>query len=371
MRAGRADVGAGAAGAVAGLAGVVLEDARPAFALAAAVLGAALALYRTRPVLACAVALVATAALVPEGALRVTTAVLFSANGFAMGRWARDPVAPVAGVLLLAGVLTGTAIGRDAGVPATFVVATTWAAGRAIRERDLVAQRLSERAAELDREREAYAALSVRYERARIASELHDIVAHAISVMVVQAGAGQRLAAVDPALTAETFEAIAEAARQGEQDMGRLVALLSDDEAIAVAPDLTLVEDLIARAAGTGLDVRLRLEGSPDGVPAEVAETAFRIVRESLTNALRYAAGAPVEVVLRDEDGDLVVEVVNGPAPRAEGLAGHGTGNGLRGLREHLAACGGRLQAGPWGDGGWRVAARVPRVRRPSASPSR
>jgi signal transduction histidine kinase len=134
-----------------------------------------------------------------------------------------------------------------------------------------VALRLAERAEELEREREAFATLSVRYERARIASELHDIVAHAISVMVVQAGAGQRVAAVDPELTGEMFEAIAGAARQAEQDMTQLVALLSDEDAI-----------------------------------------------------------------------------------------GHGTGNGLRGLRERVGAGGGRLEAGPRESGGWRVAARIP-----------
>ena len=137
-------------------------------------------------------------------------------------------------------------------VPAVLLVGTAWIAGRAIRERDLVAIRLAERAEELEREREAFATLSVRYERARIASELHDIVAHAISVMVVQAGAGQRIAAIDPELTGETFEAIAGAARQAERDMTQLVALLAADDAIAQAPDLTLVEELVARAAGIG-----------------------------------------------------------------------------------------------------------------------
>jgi signal transduction histidine kinase len=118
-----------------------------------------------------------------------------------------------------------------------------------------VALRLAERAEELEREREAFATLSVRYERARIASELHDIVAHAISVMVVQAGAGQRVAAVDPELTGEMFEAIAGAARQAEQDMTQLVALLSD-------------EDAIGHGTGNGLRERVgagggRLEAGP------------------------------------------------------------------------------------------------------------
>jgi signal transduction histidine kinase len=160
------------------------------------------------------------------------------------------------------------------GVPALLIPSAGWGAGRALRERELVAAELAERVRELEDEREAHAALSVRYERARIASELHDIVAHAISVMVVQASAGQRLAAVDPSLTAETFDAIGEAARQAEQDMTQLVALLAADEAIAGTPDLTLIEELLARAAGTGLDVTLRLEGSRDALPAPAVETA-------------------------------------------------------------------------------------------------
>jgi signal transduction histidine kinase len=245
-------------------------------------------------------------------------------------------------------------------VPAILLVGTAWIAGRAIHERDLVAARLAERAEELDREREEFAALSVRYERARIASELHDIVAHAISVMVVQAGAGQRIAAVDPELTGETFQAIAGAARQAEQDMTQLVALLAADDAIAQAPDLTLVEELVARAAGTGLDVTLRLEGSREGLPASAVQTVYRVVRESLTNALRYASGAPVHVLVRGGPAAIDVEVVNDGAADAEALAGHGTGNGLRGLRERVGAAGGRLEAGPRESGGWRVAAWIP-----------
>ena len=173
---------------------------------------------------------------------------------------------------------------------------------------------------------------------------------HAISVMVVQAGAGQRIAAVDPELTGETFQAIAGAARQAERDMTQLVALLAADDAIAQAPDLTLVEELVARAAGSGLDVTLRLEGSREGLPASAVQTVYRVVRESLTNALRYASGAPVRVLVRGGAGAIEVEVVNDVRRDAEALAGHGTGNGLRGLRERVGAGGGRLEAGPRGE---------------------
>jgi signal transduction histidine kinase len=252
---------------------------------------------------------------------------------------------------------------RDDGdfVPAILIPATVWAAGRALRERERVAAQLGARARELEEEREAYATLSVRYERARIASELHDIVAHALSVMVIQATAGQRLAAHDPEATAQTFEAIADAARQAEDDMGRLVALLGDEESIGPAPDLILVEELVARAAGSGLDVRLRLEGEREGLRAPLSETAYRVVQEGLTNALRYAAGARVAVRVHGDREALLVEVENAPASDEGGLAGVGTGNGLRGLRERVGGCGGTLEAGPTADGGWLLAARLPR----------
>jgi signal transduction histidine kinase len=357
----RIDVTVGAAAAILGAGGAAAVDAAPTVWLTAGALGVALGLYRARPTLAWMLAVAAAAAAVPSGSPTLVPAVLICANAFATGRWAGRWSSPLGAAALAAAALAGIWVGHDAGVPVLLIVGTAWAAGRAIRERDLVAGRLAERAAELDREREAFTALSVRYERARIASELHDIVAHAISVMVVQAGAGQRLAAVDPSLTAETFAVIGEAARQAEQDMAQLVTLLADDDAFAAAPDLTVIEELIARAAGTGLDVTLRLQGPRDGLPAPTVQTAYRVVRESLTNALRYASGAPVQVLVRGEPDALIVQVTNDPAPGSDSLAGHGTGNGLRGLREHLDACGGRLEAGPRDGGGWRVAACVPR----------
>jgi signal transduction histidine kinase len=179
--------------------------------------------------------------------------------------------------------------------------------------------------------------------------------------MVVQASAGQRLAAVDPGLTAQTFRTIAEAAREAEDDMGRLVALLGDEVDTGPAPDLALVQELVARAAGSGLDVTLRLEGPLDDVPGPAAATAYRVVQESLTNALRYAAGAQVAVRVRGGEDALDVEVANGAARAREELTGAGTGNGLAGLRERIDEFGGSLRAGPLPDGGWLVAARIPR----------
>src|SRR4051812_17659604 len=294
----RTDVLIGALAALFGAAGTAVWQG-PVACVAAAALGAALGLYRGHPAAAPALAVAAAAALVPTGDLAPAPAILVCANAFAAGRWTVATISVATAVALLAASLGAAVWAHNTDgwlVPAFLLVGTAWIAGRAIRERDLVALRLAARAEELEREREAFATLSVRYERARIASELHDIVAHAISVMVVQAGAGQRIAPHDPELTAEAFAAISSPAREAEGDMGRLVALLGDEEAIGPAPDLTVVEEIVARAAGSGLDVTLRLEGERDGLDAEAAQTACRVVQEGLTNALRYAAGAGVRV---------------------------------------------------------------------------
>ena len=171
----------------------------------------------------------------------------------------------VALVALVGGLELDVLIQDSDEVPALLLPGAAWGAGRALRERELVATQLAERARELEEEREAHAALSVRYERAGsppscTTSSLTQ------SASWSSAGAGQRLAH-DPEATAETFNAIAGAAREAEQDMGRLVSLLGDERAIGPAPDLALVE-VVARAAGSGLDVKLRLEGEREGWPA-------------------------------------------------------------------------------------------------------
>lgn len=353
---------AGVAGIALGAGAAIVTGSGFLVLIAAMVMGGALALVQSGPTGAWLVAAIAAAAAAPTGPLPFGVLLLVAAHAFAAGRWAAGRSGPAGLAALLAATMLSLIVEPESFVPYVFMLAAPWATGRALREHALVATRLADRVRELEEEREAHAQLSVRYERARVASELHDIVGHAISVMVVQAAAGQRLAAVDPDLTTEAFREIAGAARQAEADMGRLVDLLADDSAIGEAPDLTLVEELIAHAAGTGLDVTLRLEGERDGLPAAVVGLAYRVVQESLTNALRYASGSAVDVLVRGSAEVLEVEVVNGPARRSAALEGQGTGTGLRGLSDRIAACGGRLQAGPDGGGSWRVAARLPRT---------
>jgi signal transduction histidine kinase len=361
MSARRTDLLIGLAAAAFGAAAALIEGLGATGAAGGAVVGAALGIARPHPRAAWLVAATGLAATAPFGSASLGMAVLCALHAFCAGRHEEHWASVAALVALIAALELGVLIAHQAAVPFLLIPSAGWGAGRALRERALVAEQLAERVRELEDEREAHAALSVRYERARIASELHDIVAHALSVMVVQASAGQRLAARDPDATGETFELIAAAARQAEQDMGRLVALLGDEEEIGPAPDLALVEELVARASGSGLDVTLRLDGDREGLPAAIGEAAYHVVQEGLTNALRYAAGAAVRVHLSGDRRELLVELINDPAESEATLAGAGTGTGLQGLRERVGACGGTLEAGPRPDGGWHLRARLPR----------
>jgi signal transduction histidine kinase len=247
-------------------------------------------------------------------------------------------------------------------VAAAMFTVPPYAAGTVLRLRQETADALAARAEELEAERELYAEIALRHERARIASELHDIVGHAISVMVIQAAAGQRLADADPARAKDAFTAISESARQGTKDLERLVDLLDGNQTEeATGRDLSLLDEMVTRAERSGLKVTCRFEGAPDLVPDRVAHVAFRVVQESLTNALRYAPGAEVRIVLRVDEAarDLAVRVENDRAVRTDTPV-HGTGRGLAGLRERIQTLGGQFSAGRTGAGGWAVEARLP-----------
>jgi signal transduction histidine kinase len=244
-------------------------------------------------------------------------------------------------------------------VAALMFTVPPFAAGTVLRLRRETADELALRLRELEDERELFGTIALRHERARIASELHDIVGHAISVMVIQAAAGQRLVDVDPERAKAAFSAISESARQGSKDLEHLVELL--DGSGGGGSDLSLVDEVVTRASRSGLNVTCRFEGNRDRVPEPVAHLAFRVVQESLTNALRYAPGADVRIAISvDEAGrglDVRVEndrTVQQPAPLV------GTGHGLIGLRERIQTLGGQFSATATAMGGWAVEARLP-----------
>jgi signal transduction histidine kinase len=242
-----------------------------------------------------------------------------------------------------------------------------WLVGRVVLSRRRMTEQLRARNAELQAEQELFALESVRYERARIGRELHDIVAHCLSVMVVQASAGQRMPTGDRDGVAEALESVAEAAAQAQAEIGRLVELLSGNEPAGPPPRLEMVDELVRRASDTGLVVSCRFAGRCDRLPADASEAAYRVVQEALTNALKHAPGAPVDITIQDQDAELEVRVVNAAArQRPSGLERSGGSFGLAGMRDRVAACGGRLTCGPTAAGGWQVSALLPNAGTPT-----
>ena len=277
---------------------------------------------------------------------------------FTLGTRCSWPAA-VAGIAgLIAGINLSTSPFNP--VPEMLIVGP-WLAGLLVASRRRAAHQLAQRARELDDEREVYAAESVRYERARIARELHDIVAHCVSLMVVQASAGEKLTATDPGRAGESFTSISEAARQASDEITLLVQLLAESPPAARPADLRIVEELVTRAQASGLSITCGLSGDLGGLTEASAETAYRLVQEALTNALKHAPGAPIHVTLSGQGDQVQVQIVNDP-PRAgsSGLERTGGGHGLAGMRERISHCGGTLTASTTPAGGWNVTAAFP-----------
>jgi len=241
-----------------------------------------------------------------------------------------------------------------------------WLAGLMVASRRRASIALEQRAMELEEEREVFARESVRYERARIARELHDIVAHCVSLMVVQANAGERLASVDRKGAAEAFASIGEAARQAGDEIGRLVEMLADSSPASPSAGLRIVEELVGRVEASGLDISCQMSGDIDDLTAEGADAAYRLVQEGITNAMKHAPGAALEITVQGHKDQLEILVVNGPAQHASsGIEKAGGHNGLAGMRERIVQCGGTFNAGATTVGGWQVTGRIPRHPRP------
>jgi signal transduction histidine kinase len=323
-------------------------------------------------------ALIAALALVSLGAtdvLDMTTTLLvlvvavFRA-GYALPDRAALPVAIAVAILIP--VVTIEHGGASAGdyVFPTVIFAITAAVARGLRHRALLARELVLRNERLEVEREAQAATAVADERRRIARELHDVVAHSVSVMVVQSGAARRVLDDDPDQAMEALGEVERSGRQALSELRRLLGLMrdGDDGAAAREPQPTLagIDDLIRRARDAGLPTELRHEGEPFALPMGCDLAAYRVVQEALTNSLKHAgAGAHAKVLLRWTEKELELDITdtgNGLAAAGPDLDGP-LGQGLVGMRERVALCGGDMQAGPRWNGGFRVRATIPRHR--------
>jgi signal transduction histidine kinase len=279
-------------------------------------------------------------------------------------------------------------------VIAVVAVATAAGAGVAlVRTRRRYRRAVEERGWLLERERESAARTAVDAERARIARELHDIVSHNVSLMIVQATAAREVLTASPDDAAAALSAVEGAGRTTMTELRHLLGLLapapdgsdgsdgSDDSAAGLAPQpsLAALSPLIDRIAFAGLPVEVRVSGSPRPLPSGIDVTAYRIVQEALTNALKHGTGGRAEVTIRYAERTLRVEVLtsgpsvltagppatagptgNGSGNRSGNRSGDGAGRGLLGLRQRVAVYGGDLDARRRLGGGFRVRARIP-----------
>lgn len=324
--------------------------------------------WRRRAPLAVAAAVVAATllmglALSPLENLFVPLAALL-ASAYACGAH-RDGREAIAGLLLVALALPALTATMDDRVPADYVfpsllVAVAWLAGRAVRARTRLAAELHEAAARVAEATEEAQRVAATEERRRIAREMHDLVAHSMSVMVVQAGGARRILDRDPARALEAATKIERTGREALGEMRHLLGMLNGaDHAPALAPQPTLGEvgELVTRARSAGLPTVLEFRGERRSLPAGLDLAAYRIVQEGLTNALKHAGRAPTTVTVDWSDEVLTLEIRDhGSAGARDGSAGHG----LVGMRERVRLYGGEIEAGPADGGGWRVRAVLP-----------
>ena len=276
-----------------------------------------------------------------------------------------------AGVYVVGMAASLIGFSRDAGVPldvflADFLVnllalVLAWTVGVTIRTRRAYVASLEARAELLEREQEDNARLAVALERGRIAREMHDVVAHNVSVVVVQAAAAERLVETDPARARQAMRDVATTGRQALTEMRRLLGVLRDGEAVddfGPQPGVAELRALASTVEDAGMQVELSVQGEERPLPASAALSVYRIVQEALTNSLRHAGPARARVILRYLPDALEVQVSDNGAGGVA-AAEHG-GHGLIGMRERVALFGGELTAGPRPEGGYAVVARIP-----------
>ncbi|MGN6430312.1 MAG: sensor histidine kinase [Gaiellaceae bacterium] len=247
-------------------------------------------------------------------------------------------------------------------VPLLFSIG--WLAGYALQERAEQAEAAEQRASLAEREREAAARIAVAEERARIARELHDIVAHAVSVMVLQIGAVRHKLPDELGEDREALQGVEQAGRTALAEMRQLLSAMrrdGDSPELVPQPGLEHVESLLGEVRRAGLPVELHVEGEPPPVPRAVDLSAYRIVQEGLTNALKHAHATRADVNVRYRADALELEVRDNGVGAGES---DGLGHGLVGMRERVKIYGGEMTAGTANGRGFVLNARLPLVRR-------
>ncbi len=334
----------------------------PLISLAAFVVaGVALAWRRRQPLVVLAVVLGAWALTLggnqPVDVGGVALVALYSVGRYGPdGRWRHLGVDAAVALCVVDG-FTGPGTWGETGLAAAAMF-IAWYLGRRLRLR---AQRASQRA----REQAAEARRIVTEERTRIARELHDVVAHRVSLMTVQAGAAKAVAARDPEAARQAMGAVEEAGRQALEELRHLLGVLRPEvepDGLGPQPGITDLPRLAAEVREAGLDLTVTMDGIRGPLPARVELSAYRIVQEALTNVIKHGGpGARTEVRLHGDAGGITVEVLDdGGGPAAPGGDEHAGGHGIVGMRERARLLGGTLDAGPCEGGGFRVVARLP-----------
>jgi signal transduction histidine kinase len=360
------DGGLAAAAVVFGVVGFLLRETRPdeipaAVGLTLMVVAGVSLAWRRRAPLTVAVVVGACASIAtvagywPEFVFLLWIA-LYSAAAYGDRSRLWTTLAPVA---VVASVATSVGEHAERGVNWVEIVSElVLTAGVPI----LLGRMTANRHRRIARDREIAARDAVSDERARIARELHDVVAHHMSVMVVQAGAARTVAATDPAAADAALRQIEDSGRTGLGEMRRLLEILKadpDGDGLTPQPGLERLGSLLEEMRAAGLPVELAVEGAERPLPPGVDLSAFRIVQEALTNALKHAGRASASVRLRYAPDALEVEVADdGVGPPSDGVNGHG--HGLIGMRERAALFGGSFESRARAGGGFSIRARLP-----------
>jgi signal transduction histidine kinase len=298
------------------------------------------------------------------GALPALMLVLYAAGAFLAER----PAMAALGIAL-AGVGSQALIRpttfADMFFAAVFLLLLPWALGRMLRTHGRREREHRARAERLDAERDQLARSAAAGERARIARELHDVITHSVSVMVIQAGAARMVMASDPERAEASLESVARAGRDALAEMRRLLGVLGGGggpHGLAPQPGMADVEELVVRACAAGLSTELRVIGEPGTVSPALDLCAYRIVQEALTNAIKHAGPARATVSVRWARDAINIEVTDTGRGRDRNDQEPG-GHGIPGMRERVALHGGNVHVGPAASGGFVVRARLPRQR--------
>ncbi|HEY7359520.1 MAG TPA: sensor histidine kinase [Streptosporangiaceae bacterium] len=334
---------------------VVFRRSHPAGAFAAAiVIGALQVLLDVRPNatdLAIVILLYTLAAYTPRRISITGLAICLIGSAAAVARWMPDQLS----------VLDAVAVGSIMFAGPSLIA---WVFGDSMRYRRAYYTSLEDRAARLEAERDAQAQIAAATERARIARELHDVVAHNVSVMVVQADGASYALGSDPDRARQALAAISATGRQALTEMRRMLGVLRRDEdgtepERAPLPGIGQLGELLEQARATGLAASFTVEGVPQPLPDGAALAAYRIVQESLTNTRKHGGPrATAQVTLRYLEDALLLRITDDG--RGGTAASDGAGHGLTGMRERVAIYGGWVQAGPRPAGGYQVTARLP-----------